>query len=138
MHSCKRETDAPRSKTFIHFYTNVCPAGVQCYFKFTETTDKGNIIVRNLHTRWCKQELMRLSFFSLSLQKRIPQLSICVLFLFILKMFIIFLHMYFTFFYKLCFQYSYDTLIWKMHTKLCKADSSLISSSGNRVLSFFF
>ena len=42
----------------------------------------------------------------------------------------------FLYFFKLYFQYLYDTIIWKMHTKLSKIDSSIISSSANRALFF--
>ena len=41
MYSCKKEADAPRSKTIIHFYKEVCAAEVQCYFRFSETSQRG-------------------------------------------------------------------------------------------------
>ena len=41
MHSCKRKTDVPRSKTFIYFHMEVCTAGMQFYFRFSETTRQG-------------------------------------------------------------------------------------------------
>ena len=36
-----RQTDAPRSKTIIHFHTEVCAARVQSYFRFTENSWQG-------------------------------------------------------------------------------------------------
>ena len=69
MHSYKRQTDAPLSKTITHFHMEICTAGVQCYFRFTETARQRQYY--SMGTRRCKNRVA-FHLFSLSLENRVP------------------------------------------------------------------
>ena len=70
IYSCKKETDAPHSKSLIHFIRKTTLQDCDVNSDSLKLADKGSIIVRELHTRRCKQELMCHSFLSIKLREQ--------------------------------------------------------------------